>query len=141
MSAAEDHQLLDLNFLDEEERLKIEAVLKRSYEEIKTEENRLKCVCVSISMVCRCACELLRAAVYSCVCARARVSVSVSVSVRVSVLKTPCSFSLSVFKVQFVLFDLLPRATCVVWGTYRIYFQFHSFLLFQQATGRNRCKE
>ena len=49
MSAAEDHQLLDLNFLDEEEKLQIEAVLKRSYEEIKKEENRLKCVCVSIS--------------------------------------------------------------------------------------------
>ena len=48
MSAAEDHQLLDLNFLDEEEKLQIEAVLKRSYEEIKKEENRLKCVCVSI---------------------------------------------------------------------------------------------
>ena len=44
MLAAEDHQLLDLSFLDEEERRQIEAVLTRSYEEIRKEENRLKCV-------------------------------------------------------------------------------------------------
>ena len=34
--------LLDLSFLDEDERKKIEDVLKRSCDEMKTEENRLK---------------------------------------------------------------------------------------------------
>ena len=75
MSADEDRQLLDLSFLDEEEKRQIEAVLKRSYEEIRKEENRLKCVFVWeegewIVSLCDRVCACVRVCVCVCACVR-----------------------------------------------------------------------